>query len=349
MANYDGILVRQNLSDTGTMPRTGGWTACPDIITAGTSPIQHPGDVLTTPASYATDPTQPVVLNAPNFVYIRGKNLGAAAQEGVARLFAAKQALFLYPQQWLQNPIKTQNGSETTPIALLDFNAIGVTLDPFVWVPSDIADHYCIVGFISTAGHTFESQKPPNAVGSIDDLAAWIAKTGGTGWHNVQFTSQGSPTFTNKTHYPPSTTDAHMQFAITCTACPIGSQVSFSCGKPLPDGTYINLPVSTVTKTDKMGFFVEADVPAGWESDIYYSYYDNGHVSPDPDHFEVAMSASVVTSVSANKAIADLGRSRTEIFPNHIGVHPTGRLMNDMPVYKLIPVGSDVTKFPTKI
>lgn len=330
------------------MPRTGGWTACPDIIAAGTSPIQKPGDVLTTPLSYATDPTQPVVLNAPNYVYIRGKNLGTAAQEGIARVFAAKQSLFLYPQQWLQNPIKTQNGSETTPIPSLAQNAIGVTIDPFIWVPSDIAEHYCLVGFVSTAGHPFESQKPPNAVTSMDDLAAWIAKTGGTGWHNVQFTSSGSPTFTNKTHYPPSSTDARVQFAITCTSCPIGSQVSFSCGKPLPDGTYINLPVSTVTKTTKMGFFVEYNVPAGWESDIYYSYYANG-LTPVDSNFSVAMSASLVTSTSANSAVSGLGESREIVFPDHFAVHPSGRLLNDMPVYRLIPVGSDITKLPVNI
>ncbi len=345
---YDGILVRQNLGDTGTVPRTGGWTASPDIIAAGVTPIQKPSDVLTTQASYASDPTQPVVLNATNYMYIRGKNLGTAAQSGIARLFAAKQSLFLYPQQWMQNPIKTQNGSDTTPIATLDPNAIGVTTDPFIWVPSDIAEHYCVVGFISTAGHTFDSQKPPNAVTSLDDLAAWIAKTGGAGRHNVQFTSASSPTFTNKTHYPPSSTDATVQFAVTCISCPVGSQVSFSCGKPLPDGTYINLPISTVTKASKMGFFVEYVVPAGWESDIYYSYYSNGK-PPVDDNFSVAMSASLVTSVSGNRAVAGLGHARDQVFPDHVGVHPSGRLLTDMPVNRLIPVGSDITKLPTKL
>lgn len=348
MAMYNGILVRQNLSDTGTIPRTGGWTACPDIIQAGTTPVADPVGAFATADAWTKEITKAVVKNATNYVYIRGKNLGAEAQDGVARLFAARQSLFLYPSQWLQNPIKTQNDSETTPIASLAPNAIGVTTDPFIWIPTDTSEHHCLVGFVSTASNPFESQQPPEAVTSLNDLAAWIAKTGGTGWHNVQFTDANAPTFTNKTHYPASSTPARVRFSISCTSCPIGSQVSFSCGSPLPfpDGktTYIQLPIVTVTTTSQIGFFVEYDVPAGWESDMYYSYYANG-MPPVDSNFSVDMSASIVTSSphSANSLIAGLGHASDKVFTNHIAVHSSGRLLHDMPVTYLIPVGSDQT------
>ncbi len=150
MVQYNGILLRQNLQDQGIMPRTGGWTASPDIIMAGTQPIQHPQSVFSTPASYGTDPTQPVVKKATNYIYLRGKNLDTAAQAGTARVFHAPRSLFLYPQQWLDNAIKTARGAEFSDIGSIDENAIGVTTDPFVWMPDDISEHTCLVGFIST-------------------------------------------------------------------------------------------------------------------------------------------------------------------------------------------------------
>ncbi|WP_374628798.1 hypothetical protein [Pannonibacter indicus] len=346
MTQYDGILLRQNLQDQGLMPRTGGWTASPDIIMAGTQPTQDPQAVFSTAASYGTDPTQPVVQNATNYVYLRGKNLNAAAQTGTARVFYAPQSLFLYPVQWLNNSILTSRGSATSDLGSLAPNAIGVTTDPFVWVPTNISEHTCLVGFISTPEYPFESQKPPNAVTSMNDLAAWIGKTGGTGWHNVQFTSAGAPTFTNSTVYPPSTTAATVQFAVTCVSCPVGSQVSFSCGTPLPDGTYINLPPTTVTKPTQIGFTVTYQVPAGWTSPISYSYYANGN-PPVDGNFSVSMSASILTSTPGSQVFAAYARPAVEVFPNHVHVADNGRqltALNDMPVNYLIPVGSDMTK-----
>jgi len=351
MALYDSILLRQNLQDQGIMPRTGGWTASPDIIMAGTEPIQQPTQVFTSAESYATDPTQPVVQNATNYVYVRGKNLSATAQAGEARVFAARQSLFLYPQQWLQNPLKTTAGLDTTPIAQLDENQIGVTKDPLVWIAGDISEHHCLVGFISTDSHPFDSQKPPNAVTSLNDLAAWIGKTGGSGWHNVQFTTAGAPTFTNTTNYPGSSTPGKIQFAITCNECPVGSEVSFSCGTPLPDGTYINLPRTRIETTGQIGFFVDYEIPAGWTSPIMYSYYDNG-LPPAGENWGVSMSASIKSDTESTLEFAQYTRPRAEVFPNHFAVGADGRVrtdMGDMPVSRLIPVGSDLTKLPEPV
>lgn len=348
MTQYDGILLRQNLQDQGLMPRTGGWTASPDLIMAGTQPIQDPQTVFSASASYQSDPTQPVVQNAPNYVYLRGKNLNAAVQPGTARVFAARQSLFLYPSQWLQNPLLTARQADSSDMGSIEPNAIGVTTDPFVWTPTNIGEHTCLVGFISTPDYPFESQKPPNAVTSLNDLAAWIGKTGGAGWHNVQFTDSGAPTFTNTTTYPPSSTPAKIQFAITCISCPIGSEVSFSCGTPLPDGTYINLPPTQVTKSTQIGFVVDYDVPAGWTSPISYSYYANGK-PPVDQNFSVAMSASIKSSTPGGEVFAKYTRPAREVFPNHVLVGPKGELLGDMPVDYLIPVGSDLTKIPEPV
>lgn len=348
MAQYDGVLLRQNLEDQGIMPRTGGWTSSPDVFAGGTTPTQKPEQVFSTPESYGQNPSQPVVDKAQNYFYVRGKNLNAAAQPAAARVFAAPQGLFLYPQQWLGNPLLTQAGLPKSDMGSIEPGAIGVTTDPLVWVPTDTGEHHCLVGFISTPQYPFGSQRPPNAVSSLNDLAAWIGKTGGAGWNNIQFTDAGSPTFTNSTDYAASDTPAKMQFAITCTSCPIGSEVSFSCGTPLPDGTYINLPKSTVTKSTQMGFTVVYDVPAGWTSPISYSYYDNG-LPPVDGNFAVALSASIISGGPGSEVFAEHARPSIEVFKDHLAVGLEGEFLKDMPVNRLLPVGSDTTQLQTKL
>ncbi|MEA2940230.1 MAG: hypothetical protein QOD09_759 [Bradyrhizobium sp.] len=343
MAQYDGVLLRQNLQDQGLLPRTGGWTASPDLIAGGTSPIQNP--LATLQASWASDVTQPVVINATNYFYLRGQNLGTAAVAAEGRIFYAPQSLFLYPQQWLQNAMLTASGATVSKMGSIAPNAKGVTTDPMIWKPARGTDteHHCLIGFISTPAYPFESQKPPNAVTSLDDLAAWIGKNGGTGWHNVQFTTAGSPTFTNYTTYPASDTPAKIQFAITCIDCPIGSQVAFSCGTPLPNGVAINLPLTTVTKSDQFGVVLEYDIPAGWTSPISYSYTDNGK-PPTGNNFSVSMSASIKETQPGQHAFSAFTRASNEVFPDHFMAHPTTFALMDMPVSRLIPVGSDMTK-----
>lgn len=342
MAQYTSVLLRQNLSDQGLIPRTGGWTATPDLIAAGTTPITDPQGTFGIATSYATDPTQPVVENAPNYFYVRGKNLDSNATTAEARVFYAPQSLFLYPVQWLQNAMQTSRGADVSPIASIAPNAIGVTTDPFSWVPPTTDQHYCLIGFISTPTVPFSTQQPPNAVSSLDDLAAWIGNTGGTGWHNVQWASS-SATFTNSTVYPASSTASSIHMSLTCTGLPVGSEVSFSCGTPLPDGTIVNLPKTVVPSSGQIGFFIPLEIPANWTSPISYSYYANGG-TPLPT-FALAMSASIVKQ-SDDDAFAAFTRPAHEVFPNHHLVDlASGKLsaVGDMPVDYIIPVGSDVT------
>lgn len=342
MTQYDSILLRQNLDDKGLIPRTGGWTACPDIIPAGISPIPNPTAVFTSDESYATNPDNPLVKHASNYIYLRGKNLSVNEVTATARIFYARQSLFLYPQQWINNPLKTSQGSDTSEIKNLAAGAIGVTTDPFAFIPTETDEHHCLVGFLSTPEYPFEKQKPPNSVTSMQDLAAWIAKNGGTGWHNVNFAPAGAPTFTNTTTYSPSSTDDTVQITISWNGVPIGSEVSFSCGTPLPDGTYISLPKTKVSKSYDTGTFVVKKIPKGWTSEITYSYWAAGDPLPN---FEISMSASIVTNdiPSLNK----YGKLALEVFPNHKLYSLETGMFNDnapMPRNYLIPVGSVTTK-----
>lgn len=348
MTQYNGILIRQNLQDTGSVPRTGGWTACPDLIPYGTEPVQKPTDFFS--GNYNQDVGNALVAKAENYIYVRGKNLTDSPLTGTARVFYAPQSLFLYPSQWLQNTMTTMNGSETSDIVTVPTdgigvtpvapNGIGVTVDPFTWVPSDINEHHCLITIVSTPDHPYETQVPGDNITSLNDLAAWIAKTGGSGWHNIQITTAGAPTFTNSTHYPPSSTPEKVMFTLTAENVPVGAEVAFSCGKPLPDGTYINLPKTTVTKNTQFQVSLTYPVPAGWESDISYSYYENG--KGKLPGFKVSMCASVVSS--GTDAIAAFARPVAEVFPNSLYHNLATGMLEDMPVNHIVPVGSDATQ-----
>lgn len=338
MAQYDGILIRYNLQDTGSVPRTGGWTACPDLIPWGTEPVQKPTSFFK--GNYDKNVGQALVAKAQNYIYVRGKNLTGSALTGTARVFFAPQSIFLYPSQWLQNTMKTTNGSETSDITDVAPNDIGVTIDPFTWIPSDINEHHCLITIVSTPDHPYESQLPGDNITSLNELAAWIAKTGGTGWHNIQITTAGAPTFTNSTKYPGSSTAEQVMFTLTAENLKIGTEISFSCGTPLPDGTYINLPKTKVTKETQFQVSLTYDVPAGWESEMSYSYYENG-LGKLPG-FRVSMSASVVSQ--GKDAVAAYAKPALEVFPNSRHHDLKTGMLRDMPVYNIVPVGSDSTQ-----
>jgi len=105
----------------------------------------------------------------------------------------------------------------------------------------------------------------------------------------VEMSSQ-SPTFTNKAHFSALSKPEKMHFTLTCTGVPPGSSIAFTCDAALPDGTIIKLPKTNVETSSKVGYFIEADIPADWESEITYSYWAGGNPK---SNFEISMSAYI--------------------------------------------------------
>lgn len=334
MGQYKGILVRQNLQDTGSVPRTGGWTACPDLIPYGTEPVQQPTDFFR--SNYNQDVGKVLVANAENYVYVRGKNLTDSPLTGTARLFYAPQNLFLYPSVWLQNTMTTMNGSETSEISNVMPNSTGVTVDPFTWIPSDINDHHAFISIVSTPEHPYETQLPGDTITSLNELAAWIAKTGGIGLHNVKIIEAGAPVFTNCTHLPASSTLEKITFTITAENAPVGTEVSFSSGKPLPGGVYINLPKTTVTNDTNFLVGVVYEIPANWDAELCFSFYSNG--KKVPQDMRLTMAAYVVTQ--GNDAIADYALPAKALFPDARYHNSATGQLEDLPAHRIVPVGS---------
>ncbi len=82
-ATYNGILIRANSSDVGTIPRGGPFSGCPDIIPWQQTNVQNPqstfGSATGSPTSYDKDPGLDIIANNVNYIYVRGKNTGSAA------------------------------------------------------------------------------------------------------------------------------------------------------------------------------------------------------------------------------------------------------------------------------
>ena len=226
---YNDLYFRANLGDTGTVPATGSLSSSPDIIPFGTAPTANPKKFFTD--NYSKDVGKDLIARAPNYLYLRAKNLKNGAQTGTIQLYYTKASLLLYPSLWQQNAIQTSSGASSVPVSAAALGGIAVTEDPFTWKPELISgDHYCLIGRVVTADHP----NPIPQTGRISDFAAYIANNRGMGWRNISVVDAGSPTFSMSVGYEQGTEHGDMFVAIRAKGVPAGAEVAFSCATPGP-------------------------------------------------------------------------------------------------------------------
>ena len=81
MATYDDLYIRSTLTDPGNIPRSGvGLSSSPDVIPYGIMPVDTPVTFFTNNFNQVV--SKDLVYNAPNYVYLRGKNLYNGARTG---------------------------------------------------------------------------------------------------------------------------------------------------------------------------------------------------------------------------------------------------------------------------
>lgn len=314
---YNGILIRANGSDTGSIPRPGPWSGCPDIIPFQQTSVQDPqatfGSATGSPTSYDKDPGLDITANNVNYIYVRGKNTGGpAVSNSQTYLFYSPSNLILWPQQWMTNdymivPDKSL-GTSYVPMSA-NAGAICVTPSPFVWPHPQMpaaGTHYCLITMTGTSDQIAQMRSSAMSIVSSQGLGAWIAANGGTGWRNVATVTTNSPDFQQLTNYSNGATVAKVQFNLICTNLPVGSQVAFSCPVPNNGGTGfdpIALPYTTIegtpgTVVPSRTLGMATQVVANYKSAFYYYYKSNGY--PTPPGFNITMQALVTTTPSAN-------------------------------------------------
>jgi hypothetical protein len=293
MATYDDLYIRSTLNDPGTIPRSGvGLSASPDIIPYGFMPVDNPVKFFS--ENFNQVVSKDLVYNAPNYVYLRGKNLYNGARSGVMYAYWAPSNLLLYPSTWQNNVLKTNNNVDHVPVNATASGAPYVTPEPLVWVPTypPAYQHFCMISRVSTDTHP----NPIPKTGGYSDFANWVANNGGIGWRNVQVVAAGAPELLFESNYDQGDEGGLMDVLITATDCPIGSDIWFSSGTALPNGTVIKIPPRPVEQNPQT-WGTQAMISANWKTTFRGAYRSNNRGAPGPN-FDVTLRVQYVPGVN---------------------------------------------------
>jgi hypothetical protein len=307
MANATGFLLRNNLSDTGTLPRSGSWTGCPDIIPAGTTAISR-NDLI---SSYGSVTDKPLTQSLTNFVYVRAKNMNAAPLTQVAYLFEVPGSLVLHPEVWykaknlvgydVKNPVGGVPPTPDDPKIIQKYaqsltaqaGAI-VASEAYSWRP-DTTEHHCLVAVLADSWQAVLANY--HAAGSMDDLARWIYGNPSMGWHNVNIQPITSTIYESQIPYAHSQADEAITFTIIAQNVPVGAQVSFSANTATASGqtigqgwTPVSAPLGGGNVNPDFEVGTTLQVNAGYATIMTYRTDFNG-ITP-PANFKMHMTAT---------------------------------------------------------
>ena len=312
MTNATGFLLRMNLSDTGTLPRSSSdWTGCPDIIVPGPTAMSQ-NDIV---ADYAKATNSRLKEGVTNFFYIRAKNMNSAPLSQIAYMFQVPGSLVLHPEIWYsatnligydaRNP-DGGDGTPDDPKIIQKYSqplsaAAGqiVASQAWTWKPQT-TEHHCMVAVVADTWKGILANYP--GTGSMDALAHWIYMNPSFGWHNVDIDPVTSTVIEKVTGYTNGPTDAYVTFTIIGKNVPVGALMSFSANPGTSTGqTLGQLPIpvtappggGTVNPNFQVG--TALTVPAGYSTFITYRIDFNGQPVP-ANYGGISMQASVTSA-----------------------------------------------------
>ena len=314
MPTATGFLLRNTLSDNGVMPRSGGFTSCPDIIPAGTTAMSA-NDLIN---SYGSATDRPLTQGLTNYLYVRAKNLSATPLTQYVYLFQVDGSLVLSPPLWykaqnlvgydVKNP--DGDGSPDDPKIIAQHQQ-QITAQPqqivvtngYTWAP-DNTNHHCLVAVIADNWNAVLAELP--AGGSMDALAQWIYNNASLGWHNINIQPITTQVYESQVAYQHTATiDEQITFTIVAENVPVGARVSFSSNTSTQSGQVIGQEWTTVP-TPAGGGTINPDfevgqtitVNAGYKTIITYRTDFNG--LPAPANFKMHMKATKLIAPPAN-------------------------------------------------
>ncbi|MCO5381178.1 MAG: hypothetical protein NHB15_02880 [Methanosarcina barkeri] len=268
---YNDVYMRKYLGDTGKIPESGSWTWSPDIVPTGKALIQNPVKTLT--ETYDSDIGKPTSLANQNYFYVRGKNLSPDPQTATFELYYCPAHLFLFPSLWMENQLLTSDGKKQVSASALAANDIIVPDQPFTYVPVS-EEHHCLIGRVITDKHP---NPLPDNITDMNALSEYILNNPNMSWRNVVLIKEDIPTFTHYFDLDVGDADCRVLLGLRCNNLTVGSSVAFSCGTPIPSGPdkgkTIELVKTEVTQPDIFLGQEEFNFPAGYKSNVSYSYW----------------------------------------------------------------------------
>lgn len=332
---FNGLYLRPNLDNVGTIPASGGLSSCPDIWVSPTT-VPNFQTALATTTSYATQSADTVQQGAPNNIYVRALNGSGTVQSASAQLYALPCAVIQWPSKWAANAIPTDIGHDPSQPAVyasamnnVQPGTIGVAENPFVWVnpapPPAGSDHYCFISWLNTQSNPF-----PDVFSQLD-ISALITTNLGFGWRNVSMVSGAQATVCMQTQLdiPVDISPGSLQYfiVVTPTNLPAGWQLQMDCSRADDKGHQIAVPRQNVPAQQGQFVGCYAFLSPGFSGTLTLSLYSDGSAAPGAK-LDVQVQY-VPTTKELDRALREglvdeaMSRALASAFRGMVGIGPT--------------------------
>lgn len=257
-SNWYGLLVRNDFSNVGQIPKQGVLTNSPDVLCNGSGPLD-PSLMLGKWNSRFYNQ----VPGTKNYTYgrVQSVNIPVNIQQPTLRMFATDAGFNQPPASW--TVLYTFDGQNTSPLqgiqpGPLSAGARAANTSAFNFQPLGTG-HYCLM---AVAGTEFFTNNPLQGTGNWDSQA-WINNNGAAGWHNFDTTSANEELlkFYNQDGRP-----EQFAFETHCINLPAGTRVSLECNDVRLAQAIASGPVTVAH--DYQVVSVESEVPANFASDL---------------------------------------------------------------------------------
>jgi hypothetical protein len=329
-STFNGIYMRPNPNDNGSVPSLSPYSASPDIWLAGTTPIANYQTALATASSYASSSSNNIYSGQNNILYVRGKN-GATANKTVnVTLYYAPSGIINSPSQWQNNIIKTDANQQQGYINNLAPGAIGVCDATFQWLnpqpPPPGSDHYCLFAQFNDANNS----NPFPDVETPLDMSALIQNNLGWGWRNTSMISASATWSYNEPLTIPSNYPTTQAYSIYIAPVGyVGWQAEFYASRTDVNGNQIRLNKTTITSDGQLLGVGQAVLDPGFNTQMTVNLYAPTPGQKPGPGATVPMSCNYVTPKSevqeaVRRGLVDWGfMARLRRDMPELGVTPT--------------------------
>jgi hypothetical protein len=221
VSQWRGPLLRKNISDVGTVPVVGDFTASLDIVCNGDGELLPQNLINNWNDTFWSQPKI-----GKNYIYARVQNAYfKGAFTPTTQMFYSTGGFNQPPTSWVQcntakDPTK-QVGvvyNQQGVVAALNVGDRGCS-EAFMFNPVN-ADHVCVIAAMAT--DYFTSNTPKDKKQGNFDSMYWITHNGGAAWHNVdpQLHVEDSLAFFNQ-----DGSHEAFKFTLACQNVPVGSTI----------------------------------------------------------------------------------------------------------------------------
>lgn len=282
-SKWYGLLVRNNMSDYGQIPKTGMATASPDVVVNGAASLTVDQLVRAWNAYIYT--AKPGLKNN-TYGRAQSVNIQVPIEKPALRMFYSDAGFNTPPQSWIK--LFTFTGSqESAPLQNIRDSSVLVAGDraanaaSFAFEPAGTG-HYCL---ISVASSEYLTNDPLRISSGNWDSNRFIHYNGAVGWHNldVQTARQETLKFYNQ-----DDSTERFRFEAHCYKLPEGSRVALTCADDGMPGAASG-PVAVGGEYSVAS--VDAEVPGGFAGNLSVNIdTPGGGLLPEGSWVDVRMS-----------------------------------------------------------